>query len=449
MIGKKKCCCGGPSPCANCQACGDSIFVDWENATITDDNGTATYISATDGFTLLPFTTDHINSMSIVGGCGGISATTHLKYRYKVTCTNDGSGKFDISIWNPIRQSDGDCWFICKDTGQCESVYGCIIGFAGFKPGYSLAFSGGSEVNCNTVSPWGDSQVADCSYGYGMLTVDFTFADVTYAGYVVRPPSYHATLDVPVIFPPMCCQTFFITGCNGLPLQGATISVYESDGGALLAQGITPALGFVNLFWDGPCDVYVTVTEPSGRLTNQAGSYTLSANGTKTISMLPAKSGYVCHFPCAYPTATTLNFTHSIFGSGTVTYNSTDGYIGTISYNYGGCPAVPCAAATVAITIQGPVGSGTLSTTWPVHGFGFTDCPGTGTLPGTWPECQSTSGLSGQCVDHITCFVPSVSAFNFVQDYTGYTVGFLPDGNFAMQCPPTAAIPPESLTATE
>jgi hypothetical protein len=103
-----------------------------------------------------------------------------------------------------------------------------------------------------------------------------------------------------------------------------TINVYASNGGALLASGITNASYFVQLLWSGTCSVYVTATEPSGKFAVYGKSLSLTAHGTTAITLTVA-SGYVCfHYePCVYPIiAGTLYCTFLNAGPQTFTYSS-------------------------------------------------------------------------------------------------------------------------------
>lgn len=241
-----------------------------------------------------------------------------------------------------------------------------------------------------------------------------------------------------------CCQRFSITGCNGLGLIGVTVSVYDTAGGSLLATGVTSAGGVSSLAWSGPCSVYVTVTDSTGRLTNQAGSYTLTPAAITTISMLPIQSGYYCLFSgCAYPTLTTLHYTHSLFGSGTITQGG--GWVDSShNYSYPGCAGVPaCASGSIPITIGLPLTTGPY-TTWPVHFLGTVNCPGTGTSPGTGTE--GLDGGTNHANTTLTCFTPS-TAFQFVVNYTTYTPSITPNSDYSLLCAtPVAA---QTLTFTE
>lgn len=165
-----------------------------------------------------------------------------------------------------------------------------------------LGAGGGLSLNTYNTNPFGltynvaDASPLNCQTEY--------FTSFTIAG-----PTYGTST---------CCQNFVITGCNSLGVSGATVSVYNTNGGTLLAQAVTPLNGSVTLLWSGSCSVYVTVT--SSRFVSYGQSLTLTQNGTTTIG-LSITSGYHCMSECGIPVADTLNATFTIAGAQTFTFS--------------------------------------------------------------------------------------------------------------------------------
>jgi hypothetical protein len=94
----------------------------------------------------------------------------------------------------------------------------------------------------------------------------------------------------------VCCQVFWVFGCNSLVLDDVTVSVYDAPGGNLLARKVTGQAGTVAMMWygpDPPCSVYVTAEYPGGRYLAFSQSMTLSKGGTTMITLAVAP-GYTC-----------------------------------------------------------------------------------------------------------------------------------------------------------
>jgi hypothetical protein len=86
------------------------------------------------------------------------------------------------------------------------------------------------------------------------------------------------------------CRRFCLDWCGAV--SGATVTVYTSMGGALLASGTTNATGCVNLSWNGsPGSYYVTTSQAGYPDTGE--TFTLGCGGTTNI---PLPSGYGCCF---------------------------------------------------------------------------------------------------------------------------------------------------------
>ena len=139
-----------------------------------------------------------------------------------------------------------------------------------------------------------------------------------------------------------CCQQFDVLGCNGLGINGATVTVKTSSTGTTLATGTTNPSGVVQLQWAGSCSVYVAIT--ASRFTSYGSSLTLTESAT-TSTTLSITSGYVCLAGFAIPAPDTLHGTSSLLGAVTFTYNAsgTHGAAGTPPF------PTPTPAATAAL----------------------------------------------------------------------------------------------------
>ncbi len=113
------------------------------------------------------------------------------------------------------------------------------------------------------------------------------------------------------------CGTIEVIGCGSLGVPNATVSIYTSSGGSLLASGTTNSSGIVSLTWSGSCTVWVTASEATGRLTSYAATRTLGS-GTNVITLSNADNSlYACMNCCAIPLKRILTFTSALFGSWT------------------------------------------------------------------------------------------------------------------------------------
>jgi len=156
-----------------------------------------------------------------------------------------------------------------------------------------------------------------------------------------------------------CCQTFIVFGCSTNLLPGATVSVYDTSGGTLLATGTTNSSGRVTLMWtkaSSPCSVWVEVSRT--RFTTDAASYTLTESGETEIALSPTAS-YFCSLCCTsspIPQPRTL-FLTDVNGTYSLTYISSVGidiwyYCGSVSANptmTAGTPCVVGGAASIPI----------------------------------------------------------------------------------------------------
>ena len=172
-----------------------------------------------------------------------------------------------------------------------------------------------------------------------------TITNSGYTMFVVTDPD-------PVDNPPgLMCQNFAVGYCQLGQLAGATVTVYTSMGGTLVASGTTNSVGGAHLWWQGtPGPYYVEVTATD--IPTYTATLSLACGGSTNISMYNASD-------LGTLVGTTLNFTDAHLGvSGTATWNSsTNTWTGTASYSYPvscanwcypGYPA--CSACTVTLT---------------------------------------------------------------------------------------------------
>lgn len=166
--------------------------------------------------------------------------------------------------------------------------------------------------------------------------------------------------------PSGCCQSIAVFGCDDIDvIEGAEISIYDEEGGTLLAQKTAGVGGLAILLWEGSCDVHVVITEPSGRLA-YADDHTFTSGSASFLTMVPA-TGYQC-MGCAYPVPDTLHTTHPVFGALTYTYSGGEWHA-TKVYSHPGYAG--CSASTVTVTITYTPG-GTYQEDWKSDGAG---CP--------------------------------------------------------------------------
>jgi hypothetical protein len=143
--------------------------------------------------------------------------------------------------------------------------------------------------------------------------------------------------------PPACPVCFHVTGCNGSPVAGATVSI---SGGA---SGTTEACGLVILDVGTAGTYTVGVTySPAPRFDSFSQSMTVTCGQSVTIPLVTA-SGYHCSCLGSLPLADTLTLSTSA-GGGTLTWNVVgvspclvgdrwSGGSGTLPFSAFGCTA--------------------------------------------------------------------------------------------------------------
>lgn len=103
-----------------------------------------------------------------------------------------------------------------------------------------------------------------------------------------------------------CCgtsssQVFYVTGCSK-PIQGATVTVYDSLGGTSLASGSTDSSGNVSLSWSGGLSVYVTSV--AAGFYDYGASPSLTQGGTTNIVQTIRTDWTCCPEPGPLPKST-------------------------------------------------------------------------------------------------------------------------------------------------
>lgn len=205
---------GGPAltTCGTeCQSCG-GVVLDFENGTVTDSNGTASFSDADKiipgpipGYSgYLTFNVSHLNIQSVFG-CYGQDLPYTLAYRYLFSCTNDGSGDVQLIVYSPGTDSPYvglpgppghmNVWYFCDGVVCCAGY----IGVFNFQPGFTVRTDG---AGYNTPTAW-VSRVSPVCTESG-LEAEFSFEP--YLG--VDPPAFSATVSIPFAIPKAqeCCS---------------------------------------------------------------------------------------------------------------------------------------------------------------------------------------------------------------------------------------------------
>jgi len=349
------CCGGGGASCGySCSVCG-GIYLNYAAASITDANGTATFPLYWGGVstvltsaTALPWSTD------TGGGICATSTVSGFQYRYRISCSGS-----DVLI-EIIPNTGFAVAYSCSTPSICVSG-----GAAGYY--YTGAVYYGSYLN-TVPAIFSDSVTPTCSGGNMTATAAFS------TGCSVPVIVASASLSVPYAASASgwCCQSINVTGCNGLPLSGALVEVYDTMGGTLLDSATTGDDGVVGVQWSGSCSVYVVVSKCL--FDDNAGSYTFVPQGSTTIP-LTATTPSDCEPGHADPKASVL---FTVYDCDNVT---------------------PCVGALVVISsgdsgVTDGSGEVTLQG-WPGDTIAVTGCDYTGV--GTFPECGTATDLFLDC----------------------------------------------------
>lgn len=309
----RRCCCGSTESCGGCcrtcTACPGAYLL-LSGGTITDANGTA-LLNWWDGTAeplpvptpgaLLQFSADLLTSDE--SGCCSIEEDQMIDYFYLYRC-NSETNTIGISQW-----VYGELIFPSGCINNGSNCDGVTI------PGAVYWASTG-----DTPADFQEPALASVSCT-GPLTGSATFIDDG-SPYGLPSPPTSATVSIPIYAGgTYCCQQWTVEGCNGLVVSGATVSVYNTMGGTLLASKVSATNGSAILIWQASCSVYVTASETSGRLT-YADSPSLSAGAQTILTMTPA-SGYACIAGCLLPISQTLTATFSTAGAQTLTFSGT------------------------------------------------------------------------------------------------------------------------------
>lgn len=324
--------CPTPCDCTNCPACGGVILL--HGGTITDDWGThpLTVAAGISGLLTAPGFPTWIEPGPDFPHCRQ-GDPADVPYTLKIECypTASAPGKVVITLETySVR-------------GRCQSPE---IGID--VCGYQL---GVHEFFTREVTPV-------CADGFLTATVDFSDTETSCATTGTVPAIVHSvTFSIPLGPTNAMCQSFVVSGCNGITIAAAgesTVSVYDSEGGTLLYSGTTVSGGIPEVYFENTgTPFWVTATSPDSRFSDYAGSRTLDCGGELSINLQPTDA-YVCVSGCAFPlaTSTVLHATHPKFGVLSMTYNPTGtlgaGWYATVTYSYPGCAC--CPASTVTVT---------------------------------------------------------------------------------------------------
>jgi hypothetical protein len=338
--------CPEPCDCTNCKLCGSVILL---AGTVTDDNGTRSTATG-------------------IGGCGDQITSASLPFVDNEVVDCDPACDFILDPDNPpictdfvlgSRTTQYSLCFRCPTvSGQpatitltswsIQQLHRCHDP-AGFICGYTVP---GGDVTRNAVITCTDSQ----------LTATADFSDLGYTGDCtahVPPVITNVRYTFPLAPVSSMCQGFIVAGCDGTGIAGATVKVYDHEGGTMLASATTSSSGGIPpiYFQSVVGSVYwITVSSPDSRFAASAASYTLpcrdfEGNLNTTTIVLPASGDYVCSRACKRPISKTLHATHPKYGPITLVYNASGshgaGWYATVTYLYPGCFCCPSSTVTV------------------------------------------------------------------------------------------------------
>jgi hypothetical protein len=313
------------------------------------------------------------------------------------------------------------CQFVLNPGGGCANCPtgcgGCCLSCGACslsEADYSLSVNGGAAINLSWNGSVPGPQWTDGTYTLSCVSGNLFLAgggSWTRVSTTCNPLSVSFTDggNTAVVAGPTwgasnCCQTFTIRGCNSALRAGATVRVYDTPGGTLLASGVTPANGIVRLMWSASCAVYVTATDTSPNYAVFGQSYTLTNAGSTSIT-IPPIAGYGCCIACDVPIPTTLFYTDAR-GTHTITL-SAGSNLTTVSVNPTNTTSFPgCNGAAVCVSAAAAY---QISVTCPTAGklrinrvWGWMGCSGGGV--GYATDFQCAGGFDSARVDiNITC----------------------------------------------
>lgn len=266
--------------------------------------------------------------VSVVVSGGGGSGTTDgsgnaafslAAGTYTVTCTDpQGIVQTFTLVMGSANQTVNRNFITTLSAGVTDSCGGAGLS------GASVTFTQGG-VALGTVGS--SAGVATLTLTTAVSTSSVVTVSVTYKGTTTSctfTPNAACTNTCGVQFKDTITVT--VTGCNGLPLPGASVSISPGSGTATTngsgVATITPSVGVLP-------GTSVTATATKTRFTSNSVTFsTCSAS----VALSPTSS-YVCIPGCADPLATTLNGTDPL-GSFTLTYDATQGeWVGCVRRN--------------------------------------------------------------------------------------------------------------------
>lgn len=345
MLTNRRCCCGGENPCTfPCAGCATGLPISFQ---VTDCNGTWTEIKVADDFW----------EARCIGPLSGSAIETVFvqprEYLIRVICT--GTGLRIEREWHGEITFEGcNASAVVPDYDAVGACYGQVSVDLDYPDSCeSFAISG---------------EFDDSAFNPSLPQGPFTDQAIAASADAIGGGS--------------CCQTFQVTGCNGVGLGYARVRVLTGPGGTLLGEAVMNADGTTALSWFGTCNVYVEV-EYSPEFTTSGESLSLTAAGTTNLDGLTVASGYHCFPNCAIPLPDTLHATHPALGALTFTYSS-GFWVSTKVYSYPGFPDTGCPSSTVTVTSKLNASTGAYTESWKTDDDGCPTNSGSNTYTVTW-----------------------------------------------------------------
>lgn len=323
--------CPTPCDCTTCAACGGVILL--PGGTVTDDWGTHSLTGGAgiSGLLTAPGMPSYTEPRPLDTPCRQLDPVD-VPYELSVGCYPLSSAPEKVIVTLTVHAARGSCESPEVDIDVCGYFLGLV------------------EIFTKETTPV-------CADGFMTLTVDFSDTETSCATTGTVPAIVHSvTFSIPLGPTNAMCQSFVVTGCNGLTIAAAgesTVSVYDFEGGTLLYSGATVSGGIPLQYFENTGNPFwITVTSPDPRFADYADSRTLDCGGELVINLQPTDE-YVCVSGCAFPlaTSTVLSATHPTFGVLSMTYNPTGtlgaGWYTTVTYSYAGCSCCPASTVTV------------------------------------------------------------------------------------------------------
>jgi len=262
---------------------------------------------------------------------------------YTLKSVNSSQWRSDVFTINtaPIQggnpnQGSGPC--LCPSKGV--PCYFQLTAGAGNACGLSLFvyYDGvAAPVECGNYASTCGNGIAECpTPPTGLCTVGAGYAGAGYtmqssvctplslvfqgAGFALNTATGTvgdiATVTAPkAVTPPgLMCQNFTIVACTGYKYSNVTVTVYDKQGGSVVASGPATSAGQLWLSWAGTSGAfYVTVTGMDARYAAFAKSLQLACGGSTNLAV-QAAAGYICAPGCPVPVSKSLTVSNTCAG---------------------------------------------------------------------------------------------------------------------------------------